>query len=105
MGPLIKNSILDSEFLSSYRPLTNLRFLSKVIKRVVFEQIKFYVESNYLLSKFQSAFRCLHSMETALLKVFNDLLCYLDESRSVIYIGLDLSAVFDIIDLQFYLRY
>ena len=37
----------------------------------------------------------------ALLKVFNDLLCYLDESHSVMYIGLDLSAAFDIIDHQF----
>ena len=53
------------------------------------------------MSKYQSAYRCSHSTETALLKVFNDLLCYLDESHSVMYIGLDLSAAFDIIDHQF----
>ena len=40
-------------------------------------------------------------METVLLKVLNDLLSYPNESRSAIYIGLDLSAAFDIIDHQF----
>ena len=89
---------LDPELFSSYRPVTNLRFLSKVIERVVFEQINFYLKSNNLMSKYQSAS---HSTETALLKVFNDLLCYLDELNSVMYIGLDLSAAFDIIDPLF----
>ena len=100
MMPLLKKSNLDSELLSSYRPVTNLRFLSKVIEGVVFEQISFYLESYNLMSKYQSAFRCSHSTETALLKVFNDL-CYLDESRSMMYIRLDLSAAFDKIDHQF----
>ena len=87
--------------LLRYRPVTNLRFLSKVVERVVFEQFNLYFESNNFRSKYQSGFRCSHSTETALLKVFIDLLCYLDESRSVIYIRLDLSAAFDVIDHQF----
>ena len=56
--PLIKKSNLDPELLLRYRPVTNLRFLSKVIERVVFEQINFYLESNSFMSKYQSAFRC-----------------------------------------------
>ena len=95
---LITNSNLDPELLSSYCSVTNLRFLSKVVERVVFEQINLYLETNDLQSRYQSAFRCLNSTEMALLKVFIDLLCYLAESRSVMYIGLDLSAAFDIID-------
>ena len=97
----MKKSNLDPELLSSYCPVTNLRFMSKVVERVVFEQINLYLESNNLRSKNQSAFRCSHSTETDLLKVFNDLLCYLDESRCVKYIGFDLSAAFDIIYHQF----
>ena len=89
--PLIKKSNLDPELLSSYPPVTNLRFLSKVIERVAFDQINFYLESSNLMSNYQSAFHCSPSTETVLLKVFNDLLSYLDESRSVMYIGLDLS--------------
>ena len=102
--PLIKKSNIDPELLSSYRSVTNLRFLSKVIERVAFEQIN-YLESNNLMSKYQSAFRCSHSTETALLKVFNDLLCYLDESRAVMYIGLDLSERLILLIICFYWRY
>ena len=85
--------------------MTNLRFLTKLYEGVVFEKINFYLESNNLMSKYQSAFRCSHSTKTALIKVFNDILCYLDESHSVLYISLNLSAALDIIDHQFYLRY
>ena len=53
------------------------------------------------MSKYQSAFRCSDSTETALLKVFYGPLCYLDDSRSVMYSGLDSSAAFDNIDHQF----
>ena len=98
--PLIKKSNLDPELLSSYRPVKNLRFMSKVVVRIVFEQIICIWTLINLRSKYQSAFRCSHSMETDLLKVFNEILCYLDESRSVMPVGLDLSAAFDI-DHQF----
>ena len=77
--------------------MTNLRILSKVIE---VEQINLYLESNNFNSKSQSAFRCSHSTETAL-KVFDVLLFYLDESLSVMCIGLDLSEAFVIIDHQF----
>ena len=56
------------------------------------------------MSKYQSAFSVAELLAfngNALLKVFNDLLCYLDESRSVMYVELDLSTAFDFIDHQF----
>ena len=56
--PLIKKSNPDHELLSSYRPVTNLRFLSKTIERVVFEQLNFYLESNNLMTKYQSSYCC-----------------------------------------------
>ena len=101
MRPLIKKSNLDPELLSSYHPRANLILMSKFFWKSCFEQINLYLESNNLRSKYQSAFRCSHSTEPALLKVFTDLLCYLDELRSVMYIGLDLTEAFDIIDHRF----
>ena len=53
------------------------------------------------MNKYQRFFRCSHSTQTASLNVFIDLLCYLDASRSVMYIGLDLSAAFDNNNHQF----
>ena len=46
----------------------------------------------------QSAYRRLHSTETALLKILDDLYRIIDDRRSAVLIGLDLSAAFDTID-------
>ena len=100
----MKKPNLDSELMSAYRSVTNLSFLSKVVEKVVIELINLYLETNNNTSKYQSAFpavSCSHSTKTALLKLFKDPLCYLDESRSVKYIGLHLSTTFEVNDHQF----
>ena len=51
-----------------------------------------------LYEKKQSAYRCYHSTETALLKVQNDLLVAMDKSCGVFLVLLDVSAAFDTID-------
>lgn len=51
-----------------------------------------------IINNFQSGFKPLHSTETALLKVFNDLLLSLDTGNCAILILLDLTAAFDTVD-------
>ena len=51
-----------------------------------------------LLDKFQSGFRAIHSTESALLKVYNDILLCTDSGSCAILVLLDLSAAFDTID-------
>ena len=46
----------------------------------------------------QSAYKQLHSTETALVRVQNDILTEIDQKRGVILVLLDLSAAFDTID-------
>ena len=70
--PLLKKPSFDREELCNYRPITNLTFLSKLTGRVVASQMLAYLQSNSLLSKFQSAYRPLHSTETAILRVITD---------------------------------
>ena len=98
ISPLIKKSGLDDAIPSSYRPVSNLPFLSKVLERVIHRQNIAYLDKNNLLPDIQSAYRRGHSTETALLKVFSDLIDAMDSGRLVLLSLLDLSATFDTLD-------
>ena len=96
--PLLKKPTLCPEELNNYRPLSNLPFISKILEKVVFSQIFPHLEINDLLEFFQSAYRPFHSTETALINIFNDLLCAADAGKVSVLTMLDLSAAFDTID-------
>ena len=97
---LLKKTILDSEILKNFRPVLNLSLLSKLVERIVCVQLVDHLKSHHLYEVFQSAYRQLHSTETALLRVQNDLLRAVDTHGRAILILLDLSAAFDTIDHQ-----
>ena len=96
--PLLKKPSLDTEILKNYRPVSNLSFLSKLTERVIANQLSSHMTVNKQYMPVQSAYRPLHSTETALLKVMNDLLLAVDNRNGVILVLLDLSAAFDTID-------
>jgi len=76
--PLLKKSGLDANELKDYRPVSHLPYLSKLLEKVVQVWIQTYFDSNGLMPKMQSAYRHFHSTETAVTKVFNDLLIAAD---------------------------
>lgn len=96
--PLLKGSHLDPTVHNNYRPISKLCFISKVLEKVALLQFGSYLDTFNILDPFQSGFRALHSTESALLKVSNDILLSIDSGSSAILILLDLSAAFDTID-------
>lgn len=102
--PLLKKPSLDLNDLKNYRPVSNLTFLSKLIEKAILNQLIPHFNSNKCISDFQSAYRQHHSTETALCRIYNDLLHNIQNSNISILILLDLSAAFDTIDHKLLLK-
>ncbi len=98
LQPLIKKALLDSDIFKNYRPISNLTFISKVIEKVVAVTMKEHIYTHCLHDPLQSAYLELHSTETALIKVQNDILYALDNGNCVILTMLDLSAALNTVD-------
>ena len=98
--PLLKKTGLNKEVLKNYRPVSNLSFASKLLERAVATQLSHYLDAYGLWEGKQSAYRACHSVETALLRINNDILRALDTQQGVFLVLLDLSAAFDTIDHQ-----
>jgi len=95
---LLKKHRLDAGDMKSYRPVSNLPFLSKLLERVVQTQLQSFLDSSGLMPTKQSAYRQFHSTKTAVTRVYNDLLQAADGGQvSVLYL-LDLSTAFDTVD-------
>ena len=94
VSPIIKKSNLEPT-LANFRPVSNLPFISKIIEKVVSDQINAFTDLHSLDEPLQSAFKKGHSTETALVKVQNDILLCVDEQKVVLMALLDLSAAFD----------
>ena len=71
--PLLKKPDLDCNVPQSYRPISNLPVLSKLLERIVSTQLQAFIDEHSLLPSNQSAYRRGQSTETALAKVHSDL--------------------------------
>ena len=98
--PLLKKHNLPHEDLSSYRPISNLNFLSKILERIILFRMNAHFQTFPSLCPLQSAYRKFHSTETALLRIYNDLLRASDRRQVTALVLLDLSSAFDTIDHQ-----
>jgi hypothetical protein len=102
--PIIKKPSLDAADVRSYRPISNLSVVSKLLERVVAGQLVSYLRSSHLFPSCQSGFRAGHSTETAVLRVLSDLLQAVDDGEYAALVLLDLSAAFDTVDHAILLR-
>lgn len=83
--------------LTELRPISVLPTMSKVLEKVIYDQLSLYANEN-ILPSIQSGFKSCHSTNTALLKITNDIAKAMDQSEVTILILLDYSKAFDIIN-------
>ena len=102
--PILKKSGLDEASPSSYRPISNLTVISKLLERLVSRQLVAYLETNHLLPTTQSGYRRGHSTETATIRVLSDLLDAVDRGDTAALVLLDLTAAFDTVDHEILLK-
>ena len=98
--PILKKPSLDPLDLNSYRPISNLSFVSKMVERVVDSRLVAYCDNNDLIPGYQSAYRRHHSTETALVRLYNDMVHVIDNGQVGALMLLDMSAAFDTVDHQ-----
>jgi hypothetical protein len=89
--PLLKKADLDPTDAKSYRPISNLPVLSKLLERLVARQLLDYLTTSKLLPRLQSAYHARHSTETAILRVLADILRAVDSGDLVLLTLLDCS--------------
>ena len=71
-------------YLKNYRPVSNVSFLSKLIEKIISSRTLTHIADNDLIDKFQSAYRCDHSTETALLRVYSDIVTMVGRGKRAI---------------------
>ena len=94
--PLYKKD--DASLYNNYRPISLLPIISKILEKVVHEQLSSYLSEHKLLFNSQHGFRKNHSTETASLEFIDKIFKHLDNDETPISIFLDLTKAFDTLD-------
>ena len=88
----------------NYGPISNLPFISKLVKKCMLQQLLDHRKNHDLLQDFQSAY-CEHcTTETSLIKLTNDILWSMERQQITAIVILDLSAAFDMVDHEILLQ-
>ena len=100
LSPLLKTPDADFLQFKNFRPISNLKALSKIIEKSVALKLNNYLINNNLHDNFQSAYKVHHSTETAMVRVKDDTLHVIDGNKAVLLLILNLSGAFDTVSQE-----
>ena len=80
---------------SDFRPIALLCFLSKVLEKLVHDQVAGFLSKTKILDMFQTGFRKHHSTQSALLKLTDDIRMGKDNKLATLLVQFDFSKAFD----------
>ena len=84
----------------NYRPISVLPAISKIMERILYDQLYSYLKKFELLSDSQFGFRKFHSKASALLDCTNEWYVNLDRKMFDLVVLIDLKKAFDTVDHQ-----
>lgn len=91
--------VTDPVDFKDLRPISILPYLSKILEKVVYDQISAFLEINEILPEMQSGFRKKRSTSTALQDVMDEILTAQDAGLGTILVLLDFTRAFDCISV------
>ena len=94
--PVFKNG--NRNLLNNCRPVSVLSIFSKVLEKIVYDNLISFIQKNTILYRKQFGFRNGHSTSHALIDSINKLAKAFEDKLTVVGIFLDLSKAFDCID-------
>jgi hypothetical protein len=94
--PLYKSS--DATNKTNYRPISLLSVFSKIIEKVVKEQLCYYLEQNSILTDLQYGFRKDRNINDALFNINKDINNLINNNKRGLLAFLDLAKAFDSLD-------
>jgi Reverse transcriptase (RNA-dependent DNA polymerase) len=96
--PILKKPTLPPCQPSSYRPISNLTTISKLLEKLCLKRLLQHLPGTQNLDPRQSAYCKGRSTESSLLRVVNDINGTITNGSASLLIGLDISAAFDCIE-------
>ena len=85
----------------NHRPISLVPCLSKILEKVVYDQLYSFLSSNNILYNFQFGFRRMHSTEHAFIDFYDKVSKALQSKQHSLGLFLDLSKVFDVMNHHF----
>lgn len=89
---------------SETRPVSNLSHFAKVFDKLIHQQLIAHLESNNIISRYQSGFRANYSTQTVLLKLLDDVRLGCKNKYVTILVLFDFKTAFDTINHETLLR-
>ena len=96
ISPVYKGG--DATDPSNYRPIATLSPFSKVLERLVYNQLYSFIDKHQILYKYQFGFRKGYSTEQAILEITDNLKLATDKGQITCGLFLDLSKAFDTVN-------
>ena len=96
--PIFKSGTVTE--LGNYRPIAVISPFSKVLERLVYQQLVSFLEKQCLLFNFQFGFRKGYSAKYAILETLENLKSAIDDGKITCAVFLDFSKAFDTINHQ-----